>query len=247
MLTKKRSDSHAVSKCRAFCRSLYTTIGFLLLFFSVNVLSATPEQIKKIQDAAEHHVLSTVEKPAGSEVEAQAADLDSRVYATICPIPLQTSSSSHNGSASHITVLVECVPDNWKLYVPVRVTLNVPMITAATPLTRGQVITSQNISISMVNMLRFRRQGFSSESMVIGAKLKHSVRLGDVISQNDICVVCRNESVIIKAGTNGMSITTKGTALSDGNYGEQIKVKNDKSNRIIDAKVSGIGQVVVQF
>ncbi|TNF13666.1 MAG: flagella basal body P-ring formation protein FlgA, partial [Vibrionaceae bacterium] len=45
----------------------------------------------------------------------------------------------------------------------------------------------------------------------------------------------------------GMSITTKGTALSDGTFGEQIKVKNDKSNRIIDAQVSGIGEVTVQF
>ena len=44
-----------------------------------------------------------------------------------------------------------------------------------------------------------------------------------------------------------MSITTKGTALSDGILGEQIKVKNNKSNRIIDAKVSGVGKVLVQF
>ncbi|MBN8115235.1 flagella basal body P-ring formation protein FlgA, partial [Vibrio vulnificus] len=48
-------------------------------------------------------------------------------------------------------------------------------------------------------------------------------------------------------GKSGMSITTKGTAMSDGVVGEQIKVKNDKSNRIIDAQVSGVGEVTVAF
>ncbi len=62
-----------------------------------------------------------------------------------------------------------------------------------------------------------------------------------------VCVVCRNDSVLIQAISNGMNITTKGTALSDGSLGQQIRVKNDKSNRIIDAQVSGIGEVVVQF
>ncbi|WPC74798.1 flagellar basal body P-ring formation chaperone FlgA [Vibrio porteresiae] len=247
MLIKKRNQSHVRSKCRAFCKKFYNPIGFLLLFFSVNVHCATPEQIKLIQEAAEHHVLDTADKPVGSEVEAQASDIDPRVYATQCPEPLKTSSSSHNGSASYITVLVTCEPDDWKIYVPVKLTLTVPLVTASSPLTRGQVITSQNISISMVNLLLFKRQGFSSTEMVEGAKLKRNVSLGDVITANDICFVCRNETVMIRAQSAGMSITTKGTALSDGILGEQIKVKNDKSNRIIDAKVSGIGEVMVQF
>ncbi|CSB03551.1 flagellar basal body P-ring biosynthesis protein FlgA [Vibrio cholerae] len=82
---------------------------------------------------------------------------------------------------------------------------------------------------------------------MIGAKIKKNIRVGDVIEQNDVCIVCRNESVVIRAGKSGMSITTKGTAMSDGVVGEQIKVKNDKSNRIIDAQVSGVGEVTVAF
>lgn len=121
------------------------------------------------------------------------------------------------------------------------------MVTAANHISRGQVLTDNDITISMVDLLRFRRQGFSSIERVVGAKTKKNVKLGDVIEQNDICVVCRNDSVLIQANASGMNITTKGTALSDGSFGEQIKVKNDKSNRIIDAQVSGIGEVTVQF
>lgn len=237
----------SITKCRAFYNIFFNSIGILLAFFSLSLSAATQDQIKTIQNAAEKHVLTSVEVPNGGELVANAANIDSRIFATDCPTTLSTSSSSNNASASNITVLVECEQDSWRVYVPVRLTITVPMVTAANHINRGQVVTKNDITISMVDLLRFRRQGFSSLDLVVGAKTKKNVRLGDVIEQNDVCVVCRNDTVIIQAQGDGMNITTKGTALSDGSFGEQIRVKNDKSNRIIDAQVSGIGEVIVQF
>ncbi|OXX72787.1 flagella basal body P-ring formation protein FlgA [Vibrio sp. V03_P4A6T147] len=200
-----------------------------------------------MQQAAEQHVLETIEWPPSGELNVKAANIDDRIYATDCPTPLSTSSSSSNGSASNITVLVECIEDNWKIYVPVRLTISLPLVTVAVPISRGQQITQQDVLITMVDLHRFRRQGFSDINRIVGAKVKKNMRIGDVVEQDDICVVCRNENVMIQAVKQGMIITTKGTALSDGIFGEQIKVKNDKSNRIIDAQVTGIGEVTVQF
>ncbi len=204
-------------------------------------------QVEAIQQAAEQHVLETIEWPPSGELNVKAANVDDRIYATDCPTPLSTSSSSSNGSASNITVLVECIEDNWKIYVPVRLTISLPLVTVAVPISRGQQITQQDVLITMVDLHRFRRQGFSDINRIVGAKVKKNMRIGDVVEQDDICVVCRNENVMIQAAKQGMIITTKGTALSDGIFGEQIKVKNDKSNRIIDAQVTGIGEVTVQF
>ncbi|KQA22753.1 flagellar basal body P-ring biosynthesis protein FlgA [Vibrio metoecus] len=201
-----------------------------------------------IREAAENHVLSTVDMPTGGELVVNAANIDDRLFATDCPEPLVTNSSSSNGSAANITVLVECKSDNWRVYVPVRLTITIPLITAANPLSRGQMISSQDVTLSMVDLLRFRRQGFSTPESVIGAKIKKNIRIGECYRSKRMCrIVCRNESVVIRAGKSGMSITTKGTAMSDGILGEQIKVKNDKSNRIIDAQVSGVGEVTVAF
>ncbi len=238
---------HFITRCRALCNLIFYFIGFLSVFFSLSLSAATPEQVKVIQKSAENHVLNSVDVPEGGELVANAANIDQRIFATDCPAPLKTSSSSNNATASNITVLVECEPDDWRIYVPVRLTITVPMVTAASPINRGQLVTENDVTISMVDQLRFRRQGFSSVDRVIGAKTKKNIRLGDVIEQNDVCVVCRNDTVLIQAKTGEMSITTKGTALSDGSLGEQIRVKNNKSNRIIDAQVSGIGEVIVQF
>lgn len=239
--------SISITNCRAFYKKFCKSIGFLFFFFSFSVLSATESQIQAIQQSAEEYIISTIEWPVGGKLEATAANIDSRIFATDCPSPLSTSSSSTNPSASNITVLVECLDDNWRVYVPVRLVRTGPQVTLVSPLSRGQLISPHDVTVSMVDLQRFRRQGFSSIEAVIGAKAKKNLRAGEILEDRDICVVCRNETVTIKAVKSGMTITTKGVALTDGSHGEQIRVKNSKSNRIIEGRVSGISEVTVVF
>ncbi|KII80491.1 flagellar basal body P-ring formation chaperone FlgA [Vibrio renipiscarius] len=238
------NSKHPV-KC--FFNRIIKFIGASLLFFSFSSLSATQEQIAQIQNAAEQYILDTIEQPQGGALEAKSANIDSRIFATDCPIPLITSSRSTNQNSSNITVLVECPEDNWKTYVSVRLKRTGPQVSLNVPMNKGQVISAHDVGISMVDLQRLRRQGFSTTNAVIGAKVKKNLRVGDIIEQNDICVVCRNDTVTIKAAKSGMTITTKGVALTDGAQGEQIRVKNSKSNRIIDARVTGISEVTVIF
>jgi flagella basal body P-ring formation protein FlgA len=218
-----------------------------MFFFSFFAYSATQEQLDNIRQVAESYAIEAIQSPEGSQIEATASPLDNRIQASDCPTGLSAFSASKNGSASHITVLVKCEAEDWRIYVPVKLTTHIPAIVTTVPLSRGQIIGQGQISEAMVNVLRLRQQSFISTEQIIGAKVKRNIKLGDIVDGNDICMVCRNDAVVIKAVKSGMSITTQGTALSDGNFGEQIKVQNSKSNRIIDAQVSGIGEVTVRF
>ncbi|MCL9783910.1 flagellar basal body P-ring formation protein FlgA [Vibrio sp. S4M6] len=242
-----RSYPLSISKCRAFLKVFYLSVTFFCVLFSSSSYSATKQQIIDIQKAAQEHVLRTVKSEPGTQLTAHAASIDSRIRASNCPEPLSTSSNSKNPAASNITVLVSCPSDNWRVYVPVRLTLTGPQVVAKHNLDRGQILNNSDVTVGMVDLLKQRRQGFSSPSGILGAKLKRNIRAGEAIESSDICVVCRNETVVIKAIHNGMAITTKGTALTDGSQGEQIKVKNNKSNRIIVGRVTGIAEVTVQF
>ena len=64
---------------------------------------------------------------------------------------------------------------------------------------------------------------------------------------NDICLVCRNDSVLIRAGQSGLAIVTTGKALSDGAIGDEIRVQNSKSKRIIDGVITAVGEVSVKY
>ncbi len=233
------------------CREVFTkyakAIGILLSMFSFFVHSASDTQIEQIRTAAEQHILATVEQPVGGELSVSAANIDSRIKATDCSEPLDTSASTTSSTRSNINVLVECPADDWKVYVPVRISVSVPMIVSTRQLSRGEIISGSDVTTSMIELQRFRKEGFTNDSQVIGAKLKRSVRLGDVVERNDICVVCRNEKVTIKAVKAGMTLTTQGTALQDGSAGDQVRVKNDKSQRIIEGIVTGIAEITVNF
>ncbi len=180
-------------------------------------------------------------------MSVNAANIDPRIKATDCPYPLDTSASSTSSTRSNINVLVECPADDWKVYVPVRISASVPMIVSTRQLGRGEIISASDVTTSMIELQRFRKDGFTTYDQVIGAKLKRNVRLGDVVERNDVCVVCRNEKVTIQAVKGGMTITTQGTALQDGSAGDQVRVKNDKSQRIIEGIVTGIAEITITF
>jgi flagella basal body P-ring formation protein FlgA len=235
------------SKYKALYRNLYRFIGFFAFFFTLSCHAASPEQLEVVQKAAEAHVNNTLTLPVGGKLTARAASLDSRLKIGECPEPLTTSSSHKSNSTSNVTVLVECPPQAWRVYVPVRINLSLPLVTAVRSMTRGELVQPQDLTLSMIELRAFRRQGFSRPEQVAGAKLKKNIRAGDVIESSDICVVCRKEKVIIKAVKNEMTITTKGTALSDGTHGEQVRVMNDKSRRIVEGVVTGIGEITVYF
>ncbi len=238
---------YSISKCKALYKFLDKSIGFFIFFLSLSCFAATPEQILTIQATAEAHVISIIDVPENGELITRAAKLDSRIKASDCSQTLAASSSSKSKTTSNVTVLVECKSDGWRVYVPVKVTMSLPLVTAKRALSRGEYVSNSDVSLSMIELKAYRRQGFTNIKQITGAKLKKNIRLGEVLERSDVCVVCRNEKVIIKAVKGEMTITTKGTALSDGSTGDQIRVKNDKSKRIIEGVVTGIAEITVYF
>ncbi|HAV88201.1 MAG TPA: flagella basal body P-ring formation protein FlgA, partial [Pseudomonas sp.] len=56
-------------------------------------------------------------------------------------------------------------------------------------------------------------------------------------------VIRRGDQVVISAGNQSVNVRMPGEALTDGAPGEQIRVKNLRSGRIVRARVTGPGQV----
>ncbi len=141
-----KSTPFTMTICRALFTKYAKSIGILLSMFSFFVHSATESQIEQIRTAAEQHILSTVEQPAGGNLSVNAANIDPRIKATDCPEPLDTSASSTSSTRSNINVLVECPADDWKVYVPVRISASVPMIVSTRQLGRGEIISASDVT-----------------------------------------------------------------------------------------------------
>ena len=226
---------------------LISVIGIFISFFSLNVHAATDEQLKAIKQAAESFIEQKIDTPKNGTLQVEAVRIDSRIHATDCPTPLTTTLPGKLNTSGNTSVLVECIVDDWKVYVPVKSELMMPLVTAITSLSKGHTISNRDITLTLVTSRVYRRGGYVNQNDLIGSRIKRSVRAGNVVEKNDICMVCRNDSVIIKAVTGELSIITKGTALGDGALGDKVNVKNDKSNRIVSGIVTSVGVISIRF
>lgn len=222
-------------------------IGLVSVIFSNNMSFAADIDLETIRHSAEAFVQTQITPPKEGELSIEAAQLDSRLRFSHCSEPLETSLPGKQEINNNATVLVRCNHENWQVYVPVRVQLLLPRVVASVPLGRGMVLSPSNLTVALIES-RFQRGAiYQSPQALFGAKVKRNVKMGEAVQANDICMVCRNDKVVISAGQPGLKIITQGTALSDGTLGEQIRVKNNRSNKIISAQVSAVGEVDVSY
>ncbi|MCT7656635.1 flagellar basal body P-ring formation chaperone FlgA [Oceanimonas sp. NS1] len=71
------------------------------------------------------------------------------------------------------------------------------------------------------------------------------MRPGRPILASQLCVVCKGDRVTIVAQSGGLSIRTDGTAEEDGTFNERIRIRNTRSGREIQARISEAGVVTV--
>lgn len=222
-------------------------IGLLLASFSSIIAAASVSQLNAVKEAAESYTATLIEVPQNGELEISAGNLDSRLRLTDCPTQLHTDVPGRQRLNTSVTVMVSCPQDNWQVYIPVQIRLMIPLVVAARPLDRGMPVTADDLTIQMVDSRFQRGQTYDQPTKLIGSRVKRAVGIGQPVRGDDVCAVCRRDDVVIIAQGNGLNIIAKGTALSDGALGEQIKVKNDKSNRIVDATITAVGEVSVNF
>ncbi|MFD2180284.1 flagellar basal body P-ring formation chaperone FlgA [Veronia pacifica] len=222
-------------------------ISFVLLSFSSSIAAATTNQLVAVKQAAQQEVARSIDKPLNGQMIIRAGNIDSRVKLTDCPEPLKTQIPGRQTIKTSATVLVTCLADNWQLYVPVKIRVLSPVVTASRPLDRGVALTAADMTVQMVDVGFQRGQTYTQKEALVGSRVKRTVGIGQPIQGTDICMVCRSDEVVINAAGDLINITAKGTAMSDGSLGDRIKVRNSKSKRIVDATITGVGTVTVSF
>lgn len=123
------------------------------------------------------------------------------------------------------------------------------VVVASEKLSRGTVISQKNIMIKVENIAELINPCLDPET-VIGKRLKRSINMNRVISEDDLempVLIERREMVTMLLEKGGLQISTKGMALSNGKLGDAIMVKNQKSNREVLCRVIGPGMTRVNF
>jgi flagellar basal body P-ring formation protein FlgA len=216
-----------------------------------NADSVKIENISQLRQDVVQFLTAEYQSLQADKVEVKVGALDARLRLAACNETLAFNLLDTTGNGGNVNVQVVCNRANtasgrWTILVPTFVTVFRPVATAGRALQRGEPITAADVVTEVRDMGQYR-QGFALESeLVIGKEAKYPIAKGEAFRTSALgapLVIKRGEEVSIEATVGAISVVTNGTATGDGRLGQQIRVKNNQSERIINARVVGPGKV----
>lgn len=227
-------------------------IGSIIFLFTTQLVSAatgnTLTQNQLLKQVTEY-VNQTVNPDNSDNIEIKPIPLDRRIRIKSCHAPLSFELAKRGSYSRHFPVKVSCDSESeqWKLFVQVRVTEFIEAIVTTKSIGRGELITSEHLTISRVEKRNINVGNVITTDTIIGGRAIRNIHRGFQIRANDVCLVCKGDNVSIVAQSSNMMIKTSGTAIESGSFGESIKVKNNNSDRIVKGTIGELRQVYVNL
>ncbi len=196
--------------------------------------------------------LSQQVRPQTSErckLVIEARRLDSRLRLQECSQTLQGFLPPGNRLGANMAVGVRCPSGNgWSLYVPMNLQWFKKILVAADSLPKKVKLTLGNTRLEERDVLRLRNGYLSNATQAVGKILKRPVSVGDIIVVEDLdhaTRVRRGDRVTLISRGSGVSVSAYGIAAGEAVLGETVKVKNERSKRIVEGRVTGAREVTI--
>ena len=223
----------------------------MVLSFASSYSIADSSYSKEIEKFAENLVLekyqATFEITGEQKLYIKAMPVTDRVTFSECLVPLQGHIVGDK-IKSKTAVKVSCNDITpWDLYIRVKAQTLIPLIVSRRPISKGEVLSNKNIELVYKAKSRVRGSTFTNAQTLRGVRLKRNISSQKSIRHRDICYVCEGDKVTITANKTGLVIKASGIALSDGNIGSTVRVKNSRTQRVVVGTVYALKEVQVNF
>jgi len=183
------------------------------------------------------------------DMEIAVANLDPRLKLQPCDAPVQHSLTSQPPYGTNVSVKVHCPGSRpWTLYVPARVDTYALVVVTTRSLSRGTQLSEADVSLTRMNTAQAGYNHLQQLDQVVGKELRRHLRAGEPLRLSHLkspLVVRRGERVVMEAGGAAVSVVTSGRALANGQVGDQIRVQNEQSQRVVEAEIIAPGRVRV--
>ncbi len=111
---------------------------------------------------------------------------------------------------------------------------------------RGETITERDIEMIDMRAASLAGQSIVDPSMLIGLSAKRTLRTGAPVASNSIeppVLIKKGSLVTVRAWSANMVLTARAKAMQSGGMNDVVRVMNMHSNRVIEAVVTGPGQL----
>jgi len=183
------------------------------------------------------------------DFQVEPVKLDSRLQLPLCDRPLGAFLLPGQRESGFLSVGVRCEGGHpWTLYNKVRVKAYRDVVVLKNAVRQGSMLTEADLGLEKRDLAALRGSYFTSFDPIVNRPVKRTLAAGAVLSPEWLSVpkmIRRGQKVIIQAESSHFAVKMSGQALSDGEAGQRIRVRNDQSARIVEGTVAGPGLVLI--
>lgn len=179
-----------------------------------------------------------------AEVSVDVSPLDPRIQLAECTKPSIAARGQRR--IGRVPVAVSCAAPSWTVFMKATVNVEQAVIVASRALPRGSILSKGALTTELRDLSRLRQNHFLTAQDINGLELKRPLNAGAVIYASMVKVpiaIRRGDRVVIVANRGSVNISVPGESLQNGMPGEQIRVRNQQSEKIVYAWVSSPGVV----
>jgi flagella basal body P-ring formation protein FlgA len=116
------------------------------------------------------------------------------------------------------------------------------------PIANGEVVRARDIQMARLRADQVGATHINDPDKLVDKSARRVLPAGQPVRVSDVAnpvLVPKNSMVNVKIASNRLTIVMQGKALEDGSEGEQVRVLNTRSNKIVQGTVNAKGEVVV--
>ena len=220
-----------------------------LLFYTQISLAQQFQTIESIQASVMEYLGTQTNLTAEHEITVDS--LDKRLKLSKCSKPLKVFTSNRVLKTSRVSVGVRCSDEKaWSIYTTAHIRVYKDILVVAHTIPRGTLISRSHLNSERREVSKIRRGYYTDYDQVINKQATRNLAPGTILNAGFLKepkIIRRGEKVTILASSKSFEIKMTGLAMMDGLKGQRIRIKNEKSRRIIEATVIEPGLVSVNF
>ncbi len=222
--------------------NLRNLLTLLLVFYLIpaQTLAAETQALEDIINAAKTFMLNEYDD-TNQDINIMVGSLDRRLRLKRCELPLEAYRPGYPPRGGKCMVGVRCNGSTpWSIYVPITIQHYKSVAVLSQSIGRNQVLSHDNITFKKVDVNRLNAGYFESIQQLEGKISSRTLPAETILTHQLIRVeqaIRPGQNVTLVARNSVIEVRAEGQAMSRGAIGDRIKVKNLKTNRIIEGTI----------
>lgn len=231
--------------------SLWVTRGHLLFIVvglcsvSQSILAAQLD-LQQLRQQIQQFLEQTYIASGAIKVEITTGSFDARLRLEHCSTQLEYKLLDSTRLGGTVNTQISCTRPGWTVLLPSTAKVYRYLPVSSRQIAAGDTLTEADIKLVETEMTPYRFGFAQTKEQLVGMSMRfeqnanEAFRLSQLVTPN---VVKKGDEVTLEAQIGSIRVVSQATAMTDGRIGQQIRVRNNQSQRLVMAKVVAAGKV----